>query len=178
MSDFLPDIKDSSEFCPGNTKNCVDMWRRISTDTEVIRLIQGLTIDGPRVQEFRPSQYKFNENQKIAITEEVKKLVEAKIVSEIYQGWSYIGNIFVVPKPNNKFRLIIDLSFLNDSIKKVHFKMDNLETAVNMMFKGAFMASIDLKDAYHTIPIADRFKPFVRFQWEDHVYMFHVMPFG
>ena len=34
-----------------------------------------------------------------------------------------------------------------------HFKMDTLETAIKMMKPGYYMASVDLKDAYYTVPI-------------------------
>ena len=41
----------------------------------------------------------------------------------------------------------------NEFIAHHHFKMDTLEAAVNMMRPGCFMASVDLKDAYYTVPI-------------------------
>ena len=37
-----------------------------------------------------------------------------------------------------------------------HFKMDTLESVVKIMKPDCYMASIDLKDAYYTVAIADR----------------------
>lgn len=91
---------------------------------------------------------------------------------------SFVSNVFIRPKPNNKFRLIIDLSPLNEYVLKEHFKMDNLNSAIDLLSSGAFLASIDLRDAYYTLPIAEQFKPYMCFQWDSGVYMFHVMPFG
>lgn len=132
----------------------------------------------PPTQCHLPREYKFNVKDKEAISAEVSKLLNRGIVSEIREGWEFVSNIFVRPKPNNKIRLIIDLSPLNIHIKKEHFKMDNLQSAIDMMSKGAFMASIDLQDAYYTLPIAEQFKPYMCFQWNEKIYMFHVMPFG
>lgn len=86
--------------------------------------------------------------------------------------------MFIRPKPNNKWRLIINLSTLNHSIRKEHFKMDNINVALDLLFPGAFMASIDLRDAYYTLPLSKSFQPYVCFQWDGKVYQFHAMPFG
>lgn len=56
--------------------------------------------------------------------------------------------------------------------------MDNLELAIDLMFEEAFLCSIDLRDAYYTLPIGEQFKPYMRFQWKSCIFMFHVMPFG
>ena len=40
------------------------------------------------------------------------------------------------------------------------------------------MASIDLKDAYFTVPIAKEHRKFLRFIWQDRVYEFTCLPFG
>lgn len=100
------------------------------------------------------------------------------IVSEIVGGWKFVSNIFIRPKPNNKVRLIIDLSPLNASILKEHFKMDNVESAIDLMKEDAYLASIDLQDAYYTLPVREADKPYLCFQWDSHIFMFNVMPFG
>lgn len=99
-------------------------------------------------------------------------------MTEVFSGWNFISNIFLHPKPNNKFWLIIDMSPLNVYIHKEHFKMDNLESAIELMFEGAFMCLIDLRDAYYTLPIVEVFKPYMCFQWMSCICMFNVMPFG
>lgn len=119
-----------------------------------------------------------NANDSKVIDSEVQKLVDRHIVTEIKEGWKFVSNIFVRPKPNNKFRLIIDLSPLNKFILKEHFKMDNLQSAVELMRPGVYISSIDLRDAYYTLPIAEEFKPYICFQWSGKIFMFHVMPFG
>lgn len=169
------------QFIPGNTRNCLRNWESITSDAFVLQLAKGIPLEF--VQEI-PSQYElpryynFNAHDKDIIDLEVKNLVERKIVSEIEEGWKFVSNIFIRPKPNNKFRLIIDLSPLNAYIHKEHFKMDNLNSAIDLMSPNSFLASIDLKDAYYTLPIAEFFQPYICFQWDSKIYMFHVMPFG
>ena len=40
-------------------------------------------------------------------------------------------------------------------IEKHHFEMDTLLSAVRLMTPNCFMASVDLKDAYYAVPIAE-----------------------
>jgi len=35
----------------------------------------------------------------------------------------------------------------------IHFKMDTIEKVLQLVKKGAFMAKIDLKDAYYSVKI-------------------------
>lgn len=55
---------------------------------------------------------------------------------------------------NGKVRIILDLSRCNDAVEKIHFKMNNIQTALNMIVPGGFMSSLDLQNAYFTFPIA------------------------
>lgn len=148
---FLSHIKSDSEFVPGNTKNCVLAWENILSDKVVIDLIKGISlefIDDPPVQRFVPPQYKFDPFYVDVIDSEFQKLIDRNFVPEIHWGSRFITNVFIGPKPNNKFRLIIDLSPLNVYIRKDHFMRDNFVVAVGLMFLGAYVASIDLKDVY------------------------------
>lgn len=50
-----------------------------------------------------------------------------------------LANVFLRPKPNGNFRLILDLSSLNDEVIKKHFKMTHLNTAIEMISEGCFL---------------------------------------
>lgn len=71
--------------------------------------------------------------------------------------------LFMVPKPNGKVRIILDLSRFIDAVEKVHFKMENIHTATSMIVLGVFMSSIDLQDAYFTFPIDVDDRKFLKF---------------
>lgn len=50
--------------------------------------------------------------------------------------------------------MILTLKSLNEFVAYQHFKMDNIQTALKLMRPKCFMASVDLKDAYYSEPIA------------------------
>ena len=50
-------------------------------------------------------------------------------------------------------------------INKYPFKMETLKSALSMTRKGFFMASIDLTDAYYSVPIENSPRNFFAFQF-------------
>lgn len=56
--------------------------------------------------------------------------------------------------------------------------MDSLQSAIVLMTPNCFMASIDLKDAYYSVPVAQEFQRFLKFKWRDKAYQFICLPNG
>ena len=56
--------------------------------------------------------------------------------------------------------------------------MDTIQTALKLMRPGCFMASVDLKDAYYSVPVAREDRKFLKFQWENSYFQFTCLPNG
>ena len=67
-------------------------------------------------------------------------------------------------KNDGSIRLILYLADFNLNITYTHFKMDTLNTALDLMFEGCFMGSIDWKDAYYSVPIAKEYRKLLKFE--------------
>ena len=79
------------------------------------------------------------------------------------------------PKPDGSYRMILNLRAFNEFVQYHHFKMDTLEMAVKMMKPGCFMASIDLKDAYYTVPISHAHQQYLKFIFNGTLYQYTCM---
>lgn len=90
----------------------------------------------------------------------------------------FISKIFLRPKPNGKYRFILNLKKLNKYIKTNHFKMEDLRTAIRLIDKNYFMACIDLKESYPLVPIHTKHRKYLRFQHSNQLYEFTAMPYG
>ena len=66
----------------------------------------------------------------------------------------FVSGYFARPKPENKWRPIINLKKLNKYTRKIPFRMDTVQKLRLWIRKGYFLASIDLKDAYFSVPVA------------------------
>lgn len=90
-----------------------------------------------------------------------------------------ISNVFLRPKPNNRFRLILDLSDFNTHfVEYQHFKMTNLKMAMDLVSPNVFMTSIDLSDTYFTVPIHIDSRKFLKFRWNGKLFQFAALPNG
>ena len=90
----------------------------------------------------------------------------------------FFNRLFLVPKPNNKWRPILDLSKLNCFLKVEKFKMETPETIRTSLQQGEWVTSVDFKDAYFHIPIQEQSKKYLRFHIQGRTYQFKALPFG
>ncbi|KAK6191794.1 hypothetical protein SNE40_003386 [Patella caerulea] len=56
--------------------------------------------------------------------------------------------------------------------------MDTIQTIIDLIEPSCFMSSLDLKDAYHSVPIARNYRKYLKFQWNSKLYQFRVLPNG
>lgn len=88
------------------------------------------------------------EEQYVIDTEIDKLLAKGVITPSSHEEGEYISPIFAKAKKDGSFRVILNLKCLNTHLQYQHFKMDSLNTVLQMVKPGCIMASIDLKDAY------------------------------
>ena len=56
--------------------------------------------------------------------------------------------------------------------------MDTLEAAISMIKPGCYMASVDLKDAYYTVPIDPGHHKFLKFWFDGKYFQYTCLPNG
>ena len=57
------------------------------------------------------------------------------------ESGEFISTIFIVPKPNGKYRPVINLKYLNEFIQYDHFKQETFSTVLDLLQKGDYMTS-------------------------------------
>ena len=89
----------------------------------------------------------------------------------------FFNQLFLVPKPNNRWRPILDLNNLNQFLKAQKFKMETPETIRRSPQQGEWVTSIDFKDAYFHILIQEQSRKYLRFHVQGQAYQFKALPF-
>ncbi len=90
----------------------------------------------------------------------------------------YILPVGVVPKKQNKLRLILDCRFLNKHIACCTFKQEGIEAVPHQIEWGDYLVSVDLEAGFHHIKINPFFRKYICFSWRDKTYCWNVLPFG
>ena len=76
------------------------------------------------------------------------------------------------------YRLILNLKNLNGNIENIHFEMHGLKAILKMVEKNCFKASLDIKDADHSIPVDESSQKYLKHIWKEQLYQFCVLPNG
>ena len=97
---------------------------------------------------------------------------------ENVKSLGFYSCLFLVPKPHQRWRPVIDLSRLNTFLLEETFKMETLEFIRTSLTPGEWVSSIDLSDAYLHIPIHPNSRKYLRFCHKSQVFQFTSHPFG
>lgn len=126
----------------------------------------------------RRKQKALTEAESAILSKEVARMLREGAIEETDRTDLVISSIYTVPKKNGKHRPVINLRWVNSHIHHRHFKMSTMKDVKAAMSKGCFMAKVDLSDCFWGVPVAERDRRFMAFQWEGKKYTFKVLPFG
>ena len=105
-------------------------------------------------------------------------LRKGAIVESVSEPDEFISTIFIVPKPNGKFRPVINLRYLNEFVHYDHFKQETFKVVLDLLQKNDFLTSVDLQDAYFSIPVHEQDQKYLKFTWNGSLYKFICVCFG
>ena len=160
----------------------VDNWAKVCSNNFILRIVA----EGYKLQFIsNPIQTSFNPRDmsasSLAICYDKSRefLDTGAIISVSPESCEYISHIFPVPKKTlGEFRIIFDLTSLNKYIRKVRFRMDSIASIMPLISPGDWLISIDLSDAYHTVPMHFLSMPFLSFILFQIYYQFTCLPQG
>ena len=166
----------------GGLARGVDEWAKLTSDRQILQDIRGhhIEFDEWPTQHKVPRPLNFSQTENDIIALEIERLLEKGVISEVaHEPGEFISNIFVREKKDSgKFRMILNIKELNKHVKKHHFKMDTLTTALSLIEQGDWFLSIDFTDAYYSVNIAAHHRKLLRFVFQDRLLQFNVFPNG
>ena len=156
-------------------------WKALTNDQWILNTIQGYEIEF-EAEPFQlkiPNQIRFSAEEEKLVDKEVSSLLsEGAIIACFHEPHELISNIFLVPKPNGKFRPVINLKKLNEFFVYEHFKQETFPFVLEVVQKNEFFTNLDLRSAYFSIPIHPDYQKFLKFTWKGMLYKFISLCFG
>ena len=163
---------------------CWEKWEALGSSPKVVATLrEGYTLPF----RFRPhltrsptviSNY-HNSAKQSFLLEALCQLINKNAVEPVenQNSLGFYNRLFLVPKPNNRWRPVLDLSTLNTFLNTGSFKMETPETIRTSLQAGEWVTSIDFKDAYFHIPIHSQSRKYMRFHLQGRSYQFKALPF-
>jgi hypothetical protein len=167
----------------GRVLHFAKMWETVTDDRWVLDSVSnGVKLDFVETpnQTKLPRPITMSKEMASVCDQEVKDLLEKKAIVEISNSGEdgFVCSLFVIPKKSGGFRPIVNLKPLNVFIRYEHFKMENLDSARFILREGDWLAKLDLKDAYLTVPVHPSHQKYLRFTWKGRIFQFTCLAFG
>ena len=187
---FVPSVPNvpnavSEQAVGGRLQRFWQVWQNMGANPRIVSILkEGYTLpfkQRPRLVRFPLVQSGYASPIKNLLLKEAllnlkRKLVVEKVV--VKSSLAFYNRLFLVPKPNRKWRPILDLSQLNVFLNTGTFKMETPETIRLSLKTGEWVTSLDFSDAYFHIPIAQRSRKYLRFFLFNQTFQFTALPFG
>ncbi|KAK6178364.1 hypothetical protein SNE40_013160 [Patella caerulea] len=173
-------LKDRNVFKAGRLRFFLSNWEKLTSDPTILDTVAHSHIelyDDEINCTFRKTFV--NQKEEIIIDQELSRLLDMGVIEQAdHSQGEFISPIFIRPKKDGKFRLILNLKRFNQNVEYHHFKMESVHSAIKLMKPKCYMASIDLCDAYYGVSVAEEHRKFLRFIWSDSVFQFTCFPNG
>ena len=163
-----------SKFQGGQLSKHLQNWKHLTSDQNILNMISGDSIsftDTPCTKHHAINPLSTDEIP--LVNTEIKKLLKKGIIkTAFHENVEYVSPIFVTKKSDGGIRIILNLKQLNKTVEFQHFKMHTIKDVLQMITKGCYMTSIDLKDAYHSVKIDPQYQRYLKFNFENSLFQY------
>ena len=105
-----------------------------------------------------------------------RALLEADTIEASYSAWS--SPVVLVPKHDGTYRMCIDYRKVNARTVKDAYPIPRIDDCLALCREANYLSIIDIKDAYHHVPMDEASKSITAFVTPDGLFQFKRMPFG
>ena len=119
----------------------------------------------------------FAQERDKAIAEEVRKLLEAGFIREVYYP-DWLANVVMVKKPNGKWRMCVDFTDLNRACSKDSYPLPQIDTLVDSTARHELLSFMDAFLGYNQIKMKEEDQEKTSFVTSQRLFFYKVMRFG
>lgn len=176
----LPLSVDAFPSCNLGTSSATVAWTSTFPSHPILPLITNgirITLIDPPVLPVHVANFRLPPEDAAIVDAELAALLSlGRIEPCPLPAW--IHPPFVVTQPSGKKRVCFDMSYMSKHTRNSSFKMEGLKEARALLHPGAWLCKLDLKDAYHSIPVDPTCRKYLAFPFRDRIYQWKVLPFG
>ena len=146
--------------------------------------LTALNVDPPPLFEYlstdckpiaAPSR-KYSQEDRTFIESEIKRMLSEGIIEPSSSPWR--AQVVITKNERHKKRLVIDYSQTINRFTTLNaYPLPRIDETVNRIAQYRVFSTIDLKSAYHQVPLQDKDKCFTAFEANRRLYQFRRIPF-
>jgi len=119
----------------------------------------------------------FAQERDKAVAEEVRKLLEAGFIREVYYP-DWLANVVMVRKNSGKWRICVDFTDLNRACPKDSYSFPRIDTLVDSTARHSLLSFMDAFSGYNQIMMSEEDQERTFFVTSQGLFYYKVMPFG
>ena len=131
----------------------------------------------PASSPIRQKKQVFAQERDKVVAEEVKKLLEAGFIREVYYP-DWLANVVMVKKNNGKWRMCVDFTDLNRACPKDSYPLPRIDTLVDSTARHELLSFMDAFSGYNQIKMKEEDQEKTSFVTSQGLFCYKVMSFG
>ena len=171
-----------TNFQQGGLNKKLENWRKLTSDPHILELVQGIKLDflEPPAQDKIPNEIIFSKEDQELVRLELERFLELGILEEsTIQPGDFVSNLFIRHKKEpGKIRILANLKKLNVFVRHIHFKMDTLDSVIQMIRPGSYMVTIDLESSFYSLNVHPSYRKYLKVICLGKTYVFKKLPMG
>ena len=113
-----------------------------------------------------------------AVTEELKRMEELGVISPVSEPTDWCAGMVVAPRKNGKVRICVDLTKLNESVRREKHPLPTVEHTLSKLSGAKVFSKLDANSGFWQIPLAAESKTLTTFITPVGRFCFNRLPFG
>ena len=131
----------------------------------------------PTSSPIRQKKRVFAQERDKAIAEEVRKLLEAGFIREVYYP-DWLANVVMVKKSNGKWRMCVDFTDLNRACPEDSYPLPQIDTLVDSTTRHELLSFMDAFSGYNQIKMKEEDQEKTSFVTSQGLFCYKVISFG
>ena len=112
------------------------------------------------------------------VEDEINSLVKSGVIESVDEPTDWCAPMVVVPKPNGNVRLCVDLTKLNEGVRRELYVMKKVEETLGSISNGTVFSKLDANSGFHQVVLTDKSAKLTTFITPFGRFMFRRLPYG
>ena len=112
------------------------------------------------------------------VQEEIERMLQLDVIEPVDEPTEWCSPIVVVPKADGRVRICVDLTKLNQAVRREVYHMPTVEETLGSLTEGSVFSKLDANSGFHQIVLNPESAKLTTFITPFGRYMFKRLPFG